>query len=148
MLLKIAAQVSNREICDSQIMRQLTSSECNDYTGFERIHENCSSTCTGVSSKAKIETCCEWKCFFSNHTMVVDGKFNKTALAAIYGEAGDPKIIESIGECEDIGNLDSSLRSRFYNVSNFQLQKIHSMKCHVKFQGTFSKQYFALHGWS
>lgn len=67
----------------------------------------CKAACGETSSDTKLEEgdCCVWKCIFFNNSIVDDGKFNKTAMAGLYGEAGDPNIVENIGECEAIGIL-------------------------------------------
>lgn len=103
--LQISAQFFNKDVCDKQIMNDMHrgSCNCNNFTGFYAIMEDCRAHCKGTDPK---KDCCSVKCFFQNHLMFNDGKVvNKTAVSSVFGPADDSKIVENIDVCESIGKI-------------------------------------------
>lgn len=85
---------------------------CNgDFVSTSDISELCATKCE--EAKAEDQRCCEVKCIFLDHSLLTDGKINKTALATLFGQVGDPKIIENIAECEALGKC-----SRHFDKTN------------------------------
>lgn len=80
--------------------------DVNNYTGITNIRNECSLICgqdSSGSKTAKAKKCCKMKYMFLNHSIIVAGIINKTAMASFYGAFGDPQTVENIVECEAIG---------------------------------------------
>lgn len=58
------------------------------------------------------------------HSMLDNGKINKTAFTSLLGAVEDPKIIENIGECDAIGNIAWNLGAIFLQTSNSSRKKL------------------------
>lgn len=57
------------------------------------------------------------KCSLLEHSLADDKSLNKSALAQLFGEIGDQKIVENIGECEKIRkNQHFSITDQFLHI--------------------------------
>lgn len=67
-----------------------------DYSGYSNLVQKCNASCAEANAKTENIDCCKWKCAAVDHSLLAEGKINKTALTSLFGEAGDPKMMENI----------------------------------------------------
>lgn len=79
-----------------------TECNCNNFTNASTLVDMCQRQC---KQKADKDECCTTKCAFLDHLQLSEGKANKTAVSSLFGQAGDPKIVENFDECQSIGKI-------------------------------------------
>lgn len=118
------AQNLTKEMCTNYMWSRLALFEevdcsCNQYNALVKIVDSCLTKC-GIgrdeSNVSPAKQCCRKKCLMIDQSIIIDGKINTTALSRFYGPVGDPKVIDNIVECEEIGK---NRVSKIHFASNF-----------------------------